>query len=209
MKRAAVALLAIIALLPPLSTAANTTWVDVAERLMSTVIPLTYENDKGGCSGFVIDTERDYVLTAAHCGADKVYVDQVPATEVAKDVKKDLLVLHVEDIGDDRPALKLAAKDPKTGEEVASLGFGYALEKPMFRIAHVANVNVQVPDAGNGGPYVVFDSAFVGGQSGGPVINAQGELVAIVQMASANVGLGVGAETIKSKVGRYFQRNKS
>ena len=45
---------------------------------------------------------------------------------------------------------------------------------------------------------------FVPGQSGGPVVNEKGEVVMIVQMGTNIVGLGVGTETIRDKVGRFF-----
>ncbi len=49
------------------------------------------------------------------------------------------------------------------------------------------------------------DSPFVGGQSGGPVVNAAGELVLIVQRGDGGTtGLGVGVETIRARVGRFF-----
>lgn len=211
MKPVVVALAALLALAPSTLAATTNSWANVAEKLLNSVVAVTYEGE-GSCSAFVIDAERDLVLTAAHCGTSstaRIYVDFVPAREVARDNRQDLLVLEVKDVGDDRPALKLADKDPKLGDEVASLGFGYGLQKPMFRVAHVAGVDVQVQiENVKGGPFLVFDAAFVGGQSGGPVVNAAGEVVAIVQLASANVGFGIGAEKIRDRVGKYFQKTK-
>jgi S1-C subfamily serine protease len=48
------------------------------------------------------------------------------------------------------------------------------------------------------------DAAFVGGMSGGPLVNARGEVVMIVQMASDRIGLGRGIEQIRDRVGRYW-----
>ncbi len=56
---------------------------------------------------------------------------------------------------------------------------------------------------------MVTDAAFVSGQSGGPCVNAAGEVVMMVQRGSSTVGLGVGAETIKNKAGRYFQKEET
>ena len=179
-------------------------WAAIAEKLDESVVYI--ESKQGSCTGFVIDNERDYVLTAAHCDGLELYVDQTPAKVVSKDAKKDLLVLYVKDI--DRPALKLANKDPKRGEELASFGFGYGLERPLMRVSHVSDDKTYIAEEGIGGPLLVVDTSFVPGQSGGPVVNALGEVSMIVQMGNDVVGLGVGAELIKSKVGKYFEKSK-
>jgi S1-C subfamily serine protease len=56
-----------------------------------------------------------------------------------------------------------------------------------------------------GGPFVMIDAAYVGGQSGGPCINIQGEVVSIVQRASNLVGIGVGAEKLRDRIGKFFE----
>ena len=89
-----------------------------------------------------------------------------------------------------------------------SVGFGFALERPFFRQAHVQDDAMKMPGV-DGGPFVSTDSPFVGGQSGGPVVNINGQIVAIVQRAdSGTTGLGVGAETIRQYVGRFFEGTK-
>jgi S1-C subfamily serine protease len=167
------------------------------------------ETKGGGCTGFVINTITDKdddkktrILTAAHCEGPEMYADQTPTKVLFKDTKKDLLVLEVDDL--ERPALRLAATDPVVGSLVASFGYGYSLERPMFRVAHISDDKTYIPDTG--GPYYVIDAAFVAGMSGGPVVNAAGEVVMIVQMASDRVGLGIGADEIRRKVGRFFAK---
>lgn len=170
-----------------------------------------YIEVKGGsCTGFVASTiERDgekytRIVTAAHCDGEELYADQTPAKVVFKDTKKDLMVVETEHL--DRPGLRLATRDPKIGELVGSFGFGYSLERPMFRVAHISDDKTFIADGGVGGPLLVIDAAFVGGMSGGPVVNHLGEVVMIVQRASDRVGLGVGVEEIRKKVGRFFSK---
>jgi len=67
---------------------------------------------------------------------------------------------------------------------------------------HVSNVDIDME--GLSGPFIMIDSEFIGGQSGGPVVNLAGELVMIVQRGADGLGIGIGAETIKARVGRYF-----
>jgi S1-C subfamily serine protease len=185
-----------------LPTMASTDWRLAAEKVARSAVFI--ESKEGSCTGFVIDNDRDYVLTAAHCDAKDLFVDQSPAKVISKDVKKDLMVVHIDDL--DRPALKLAKDNPKTGDEVASFGYGYGLERPMFRVTHISDDKIYIPYEGIGGPLVAVDATFVPGQSGGPVVNVEGDVVMVVQLGTPIVGFGVGAETIKDKVGKYFQR---
>jgi S1-C subfamily serine protease len=187
-----------------------TDWSPLATKLTKSVVYI--ETNKGSCTGFVInaaagkDGDQDYILTAAHCDGDKLYADGADAKVVYKDVKKDLMVLVVNNL--DRPALTLAKDNPKPGEELMSFGYGYGFERPMLRITHVADDDTHIDQEGIGGPFIVTDATFVGGQSGGPVINVNGEVAMIVQRGSNAVGFGVGAEVMKSKVGRYFEKSK-
>jgi S1-C subfamily serine protease len=190
---------------------ARTDWTALVKELAKSVVAIE-RNDSGvSCTGFVInsrakdkdDDDVDYVLTAAHCEAAKLWADQSVATVIAKNKEKDLIVLSIEDTG--RPALKLAQDNPRIGDEVGSFGYGYGLEKPLFRLSHIS-AESYIPYEGIGGPILFTDATFVGGMSGGPVINAAGEVVMIVQMGTGSVGLGVGAETIRSKVGRHWEK---
>jgi S1-C subfamily serine protease len=181
------------------------TWHLLVERSLSKSVVQLSDN----CSGFVINEADDYVLTAKHCGPDDiskpVVVDLLPGRIVATDVHKDLLVVHVPGI--DKPALRLATSDPRYGDVVASFGFGGGYERPMLRIARIANPKAIVPDAGPG-EWVMVDSGFVGGQSGGAVVNEAGEVVLMVQMSNAYMGLGRSAEQIKDRVGKWFEKAK-
>ncbi len=185
-------------------------WTKVADSLAKSVVYV--DNTEGSCSGWVINAnarpvakdgvKMNFVLTAAHCDGDKLYVDHVPANVVYKDAKKDLLVLEVEDLG--RPALKLAASNPKIGDSVASYGYGFGMERAMFRTATISDDKFYIPEEGIGGPFIVTDAAFVGGQSGGPVADLAGNVVLIVQRGGSGVGIGVGAEIMQAAVGRFF-----
>lgn len=197
-------LAAVFALLALAPASALTDWSTVTKQVAPSVVYL--ENPEGSCTGFVIDAVRHYVLTAAHCDAAKdeaVWVDRVRGKVVSKDTKKDLLVIEAKDLDPSRPALKLAAKNPAIGEEVMSVGYGYGLERPFYRIAHVTDTEVRIDGLG---PFIGVDSGYIGGQSGGPVVNAAGEIVSIVQMASDKLGIGAGAELLKDRTGRFWTK---
>lgn len=183
-------------------------WAPIAASTLKSIVEV--ENAEGRCTAFVIDPsygdkgKQDLLLTAAHCDGKELYADHSPAQVVSKDAKFDLLVIAVDDT--ERPALKLAKHDASVGEEVASYGYGYGLDRPLFRVTHVSDDNTYIPEGGIGGPFLVTDTSFVGGQSGGPVVNSSGDVVMIVQRGNDVVGLGRGAETIKSRVGKYFAK---
>ena len=201
---ATVALTAMLAAAP----SASIDWSALATTIGRSVV---FVQGDGSCTGFVVNSEakqdKDLILTAAHCHTPgkELYADGSTARIVFRDGKKDLMILEVDDLT--RPAVTLAEKDPVQGEDVASLGYGYGLEAPLFRLAHVSNARISLPDV-EGGPFVMIDAPYVGGMSGGPVINAKGEVVSIVQRASSTVGIGIGAEAIKQKVGRYLPKPK-
>jgi S1-C subfamily serine protease len=178
-----------------------TDWTAQAKKLKDSI--LYVETKEGSCSSSVIDTTRHYVLTAAHCDGPEMFVDQTPAKVVAKDVKADLLVVETK-ATEDHPALKLATKNPQTGQEVATYGYGYGLEQPLFRTHHVSENEAQIPELPY--RYVFVDTAFLPGQSGGPIVDLNMNIVGIVQRGNETIGLGVGAEIIKSKMGKYFEK---
>lgn len=203
MRRIIWSLLALAALAVPTLHAADG-WEAVIAKAQSAVVFIQV-GDEGSCSGFVINKTEHLVMTAAHCYADHVWVDFVRGDVVALDQKKDLMVLRVKDIDPSRNALTLAAKDPVIRQDVMSVGYGYGLERPFFKTAHVSDTAVQIPVESIGGPFIGVDASFTPGQSGGPVLNIAGEVVAIVQRGDGGtLGLGVGAEIIRARLGRFW-----
>jgi hypothetical protein len=184
--RAVLSLIALTSILTP----AGPDWTDVSKRVAPSVVYV--ESDGGSCTGFVIDAARHYVLSDAHCDAKdtaRLWVDRVEGHVVSKDTKKDLLVIEVKDLDPSRPALVLAEVDPVMQQDVLSVGYGYALERPQFRRAGVADTRLIIAEDGIGGPLISIDAAFVPGQSGGPVVNGAGEVVSIVQRATDRMGV--------------------
>lgn len=210
MKRILTALIAFLLATGPVLAQTANSWTTVAEVAKRSTVFI--EGPNGSCSGFVINDSAkggedksenvDLILTAAHCDGPALFAGGVPAKMRAKDLRKDLMVIEVENLN--KPALKLADKNPRVGDEVVSFGFGYGLDEPMLRIAHIANDKTYIPFEGIGGPLMTIDASFVPGQSGGPVLNHASEVVMIVQLGTSIVGFGVGAEDIRDKVGRFF-----
>lgn len=201
MRRHLLAIAAALAIFSPSLHA--TDWASVVKTVEKSIVYL--EGTDGACTAFVINQEKHYLLTAAHCFSKEIWVDRVAGKVISLDTKKDLMVVEAKDLDPARPALKLAPKNPERGQEVMSAGFGFALERPFYRQAHVQDDAFMYPEAGVGGPYISVDAPFVGGQSGGPVVNAAIEIVSIVQRGDGGTtGIGVGADIIRERVGRFF-----
>lgn len=181
----------------------NTDWIALATRLEESVMQISAD-----CSAFSIDDDRDYAATAEHCANEDpskpTIVDLVPSRVVATDAQYDLTVLHVP--GMDKKPMFLAASEPKAGAEAGTWGFGYGMKKAGFIHLFVYNREMSLP--GLDGEWIMFNGAFVPGQSGSPVVNAQGEVVGMVQMTTDRIGFGRGADILRSRIGKYFAKPK-
>jgi S1-C subfamily serine protease len=160
------------------------------------------ESDEGSCTGAVVNQAEKFILSAAHCDGPGLLADDEPVKIVAKNRKHDWMIFTIEHL--DRPQVLLATKDPVMGEEVGSLGYGLGLERPMFRVGHISDTEMRIPDLT--GVFIAIDAPFVGGQSGGPVINIAGELVILVQRANPQMGIGMGAEQLRKRIGKYLPK---
>lgn len=179
-------------------------WQDTVKKAQNAVFYM--ETTEGSCTAFGINVAQKYVMSAAHCfDKELMLVDRVPATLVSIDTKKDLLVLHVKDLDPQKGALALAANDPAIRQDVMSVGYGFGLERPFFKTAHVSDTAVMIPEGNIGGPFIGVDASYTAGQSGGPVVDSHGEVVSIVQRGDGGtLGLGVGANIIRDRMGRFF-----
>src|SRR5262249_27080378 len=101
-----------------------------------------------------------------------------------------------------RPILALAKNDAVVGEEVASYGYGYGLDQPLARIAHVSARNVDY----QGITYTMLDSPVIRSQSGGPVLNATGEIAMVVIGTNDVAALAMPASQIRKHIGRFISR---
>lgn len=196
----------IVGLLCVVPLSAQTKWGYVIANANSSVFSI--KTSGGSCTGFVINTAEKLALTANHCDPEDgtpIWADKVRAEVKAKDSNKDLLVLYIKDLDPARTALQLAAKNPSVGQEVISIGFGYGLDSIQMRRTTVSSNSILLPGNPNPGPFVGINNSFTPGQSGGPVLNTNGNVVAIVQLGDeATLGLGEGVETIRERVGRFF-----
>ncbi len=187
--RSLITCLLALSLLAPLKASS------VVETALQSVAHLTgsMTNEDGeiytyGCSASSIAVRK--FLTAAHCIADQMKLDGHLAFAVKVSAKLDLAVL-VSDYS--RPPMTLRMRPLERMEEATGLGYGYSWQYPTVT-EHKALMFKFTPDT-DIYPGTWFLHPFIGGMSGGPIIDVNGEVVGIVQRGNNGVGYGVDTET--------------
>lgn len=145
---------------------------------------------KGLGSGFLISKDG-YVLTNDHVAGDATEIivtttdgKQHTAKLIASDRTNDVALLKID--GKNFPYLKLGNSDDlEIGEWSIALGNPFGLfdinQKPTVTVGVISNTNVNLglQDGRNYRGMVQTDAAISSGNSGGPLLNANGEVVGI------------------------------
>lgn len=147
------------------------------------------QTDKYGCTAFSIDVRK--FMTAAHCIGDNMMLDGHPATVITKDETADLAVIIADEV---MPALHLRQAPLVRQEAVVALGYGYSWKYPTITHHYVMILNF-TPET-DMVPGVWFSGGFIGGMSGGPVLDLTGHVVSIVQRSNEEAAYGVDVATM-------------
>jgi len=144
-------------------------------------------------SGFIID-RAGYILTNAHVidNAAKIVVrlntgDEFPAQLIGTDEETDLAVLKIEA---DRTltTLKLADSDRvRVGDWVLAVGSPFGLSRTVTA-GIVSQVKRETPDGSVFQRFIQTDAAINRGNSGGPLVNLDGEVIGINSQIATTTG---------------------
>lgn len=187
----------------------------------------------GYCSGSLI--EADLILTAAHCvaplrrlqiawpktldthsdKAKKPVVTFEDATVIALDKKLDLALIKLAQAKVVAP-LKIAAKEKplSPGDEVATIGHPATPEmswssNQTFKQDETYLISTGVV-SGLSEEDLISDMSLTPGNSGGPVLNRDGELVAVVSRKRIGPAVGaIGYSTQKDKIHSFVNEFKA
>jgi putative serine protease PepD len=188
------------------ATAAAQTPIVTYRRDAPGVVQITATEGPGETalgSGFVIDTRGD-IVTNDHvvAGGSGIRVGfssgaSYPAKVVGTDAASDLAVLRV-----GAPASKLHpvafddSANVQVGEPVYAIGNPFGLDRTMTAgIVSATGRDIQAPDGLTIPDAIQTDAAINHGNSGGPLLDAQGHVVGITSQiqggtVDANVGVG-------------------
>ncbi|MGC9456195.1 MAG: DegQ family serine endoprotease [Halothiobacillaceae bacterium] len=133
-------------------------------------------------SGFII-SEDGYILTNAHVidGADTITVRMQDQSEheaevIGQDVRTDIALLKVD--ADDLPTVEIGnSEDVRVGEWVLAIGSPFGLEHTATH-GIVSAIGRNLPSE-NYVPFIQTDAPVNPGNSGGPLFNAEGEVIGI------------------------------
>src|SRR4029434_6796483 len=160
--------------------------------------PSTRPEQRGVGSGFVLSREG-YIVTNNHVveDADQIKVKLANGKEydgkiVGRDPKTDLALVKI-DGASDLHSLTLGNSDElKVGSLVVAVGSPFGLEQTVT--AGIVSAKGRVIGSGPYDSFIQTDASTNPGNSGGPLINAVGEVVgvnsAIFSQTGGNVGIG-------------------
>jgi S1-C subfamily serine protease len=173
-------------------------------------------------SGFVID-KAGHIVTNEHviAGAQKVQVsfsgeNQIGATVVGKDASTDVAVLQINTHSRSLTPLPLGDSDKvEVGDGVVAIGNPFSLMRTAT--AGIVSAVERTIDAPNGfsiGHAIQTDAAINHGNSGGPLIDSQGDVIGVNAQITAgtegNVGIGfaIPVNTVKAVAAQLIRSGK-
>ena len=144
-------------------------------------------------SGFIID-RSGYILTNGHVidNAAKIVVrlsngDEFPANLVGTDEETDLAVLKI-NAGRELTALKMADSDKvRVGDWVLAVGSPFGLSRSVTA-GIVSHIKRETPDGSAFQRFIQTDAAINRGNSGGPLVNLDGEAIGINSQIATTTG---------------------
>ena len=147
------------------------------------------------CTGFQIAPDR--IMTAAHCVGEEMRADGLQVKAVVSNKYYDLAVLQgVRAPMNVRPALEFREKPVDRFEDLVAIGYGFGWNKLSVLKERVYIQNYHVDDDAAVG--MIVQGGYIGGMSGGPVVDQAGHVVGVVQRGNQQIGYSVGTTIIKA-----------
>jgi putative serine protease PepD len=183
---------------------------------------VTAEGEDEG-TGIVLN-EKGLILTNDHVvkGATSITIDASGssnttrgATLVGEEANKDLALIRVNPAGLGLKPLTLASSSSvRVGDTVYAIGTPYGLEETFTKgIVSALNREISAPDGAKITGAIQTDAALNPGNSGGPLLNEEGEVIGVnsqiasdaasvegSQPGSTGVGFAIGSDTVVSAV---------
>jgi S1-C subfamily serine protease len=173
-------------------------------------------------SGFVVDRDG-YIVTNYHViqNAQEIEVnfsgdDRVPATIVGHDPSTDLAVLKIDAQSRALTPLPLGDSDEvRVGDAVVAIGNPFGLERSVTAgIVSALQRDITAPNGYTIDKVIQIDAPINQGNSGGPLLNASGQVIGVNSQieteTGGNVGIGfaVPVNTVKEVVSQIKETGK-
>lgn len=143
------------------------------------------------CTGFLIADER--VMTAAHCVGEQMTVAGLAVTDIASDTYYDLALLTVPI--HDTP-FQFRDVPVSRFEWLAALGHAYGWQR--LTIFHVRVYHLDLTPAEGMRPGLLVKPGYIGGMSGGPLVDSEGRVAGIIQASNRDLGYGISVTLIRA-----------
>lgn len=164
-------------------------------------------------SGFIVD-KAGYIVTNLHVveNAARIVVrldsgEELTATLVGDDVETDLAVLKV-DAGRDLPFVKFGdSEKARVGDWVLALGSPFGLSRTVTA-GIISHVQRQTPESTSFQRFIQTDAAVNRGNSGGPLVNMNGEVIGVNSQIATATGdyNGISFALPSSEAARVFEQ---
>ena len=197
---------------------------DIIERVERSVVRIEMESSDGGGqgSGFVVDEAgtlvTNYHVLAGAKSARAIFPDG-KRTEILGtllvDETRDIAIARIADTS--APPIKILNGLPRKGERVIALGAPLGLSFTatngiVSAIRSAEEMSSEVDRQTAQGTWIQVDAPLSPGNSGGPLINTSGEVVAMSTLASGggraqNLNFGISARDVSNAI-KYSQNAK-
>jgi serine protease Do len=144
-------------------------------------------------SGFIVD-RTGYILTNYHVVEDSSRIvvrlhsgEEFPARIIGTDEETDLAVLKI-DAGRDLPVMRLADSDrARVGDWVLAIGSPFGLAQTVTA-GIISQTKRETPYATPFQKFIQTDAAINRGNSGGPLVNMDGEVIGVNSQIATSTG---------------------
>ena len=170
--------------------------IDAVKLVKASIARITVQTimGEGACTAFAIN-QRMY-LTADHCTPGKAdwdfKIDGHKAFVIKADGITDL-ALVLTDI--DKPTLSLREAPLVVDEDVKAMGYAYGFLQSVTIALKTQILEYTLEESIH--PGTIFTPGVIGGMSGGPIFDHQGQIVGIVQRGSVMIAYGVSTKTLR------------
>jgi putative serine protease PepD len=199
------------------STALTATQIYQRDSLgVVSIQAVTSEGADSG-TGIVLNNEG-LILTNDHviAGATSIAVASKgsssstrPATLVGEEANDDLALIHVDPSGLGLKPLNLASSSSlEVGDAVYAIGNPYGLNQTLTRgIVSALGREISAPDGSKITDVIQTDAALNPGNSGGPLLNEQGDVVGVNSQIASDAAKGSGSQPGSTGVGFAVSSN--